>query len=123
MAERKANEPKKLPPERWKSIFLRHLLPYLLTLAIFSGVGIAIDQYRLAILAWNIFIVGYGLGSILAYRNGMNDEREIIEMIYGDEWDRDAVLGKLLRSNGEPIQPQRYKEVREIAQQLERHPE
>lgn len=102
-----------------RTVLLRHFLPAFLSMAVFVGAGFAWDQASLAILAWSLFYIGYSIGSIFAYKNGMHDEKEIIEMVYGEEWDRNAVLGKMLRAYGEPISQQRYKEVREIAEEIE----
>lgn len=50
------------------------------------------------------FTLGWGAGSLLNYRYGMNDREKIIASVWGDEWKMNATVGKYVREKREGAQ-------------------
>lgn len=99
-----------------KQDFVRHVLPAVLSLAIFLGIGHATNNVALCWVAWGIFQCGFNIGSMLSYKRGMEDSRQIVKMVYGEEWDRNSIIGKLLRNEDQYISPQRHREIFRLAE-------
>lgn len=78
-----------------RTMFLRHFVPAAVALVIFLLFGIfVLGNASFGFSLWGLFQIGHAVGSFTSYKWGMGDERRIIENVYGEEWDRDAVLGR-----------------------------
>lgn len=92
------NEENSQPPlNSTRTEFARHLGPALVGGLIALGIGLAANNVVLAIYLWCIFQTGITVGAVLHYRWGMRDMETIVDRVYGEDWDRDVVIGKMAR--------------------------
>lgn len=55
--------------------------------------------YAFVSLCLMMIFIGFAIGSVLAHKQGMEDEKDLLEAIYGPDFEINAELGKVYRES------------------------